>query len=292
MLRAFASCALSTFILLTSLSFLPFAASADIVTIGNATPKSDWNRASAAVRVFDSSQAPPFRTLAIDESAGPTASVSGVSSAADGLVTASSSVDAYHFTGGVTTASAAEGVYVSAQLRDQIYVEADFDEDSILEFEFTLDYSANISDPGFSEFQFTLFALGTDDSFLFLDDASSVDFGLGSGPYDVTTSRTFNVSTAMSGADDVLISSGTYVPLQFTLTGIVDGTGTLNYLDSFELTGFNVLDGNGDPLGAVTSSAQDPANQFLNTNPIPEPITATILMPFALTVLFRRRRIR
>ena len=270
--------------LLISSLFVSFA-SADTIVIGNADPLLDWNRAQAAVRVYDAAFQPPFRTLGLDETSGPMAGVSGIASGPDGLLSASSFVNGYSLSGAVSTSAAPEGIYVAAQLRDQVFVDAEFDEDSVLEFEFTLDYGANVANPGFAEFQFTLFALDQSSSFLFLDNASSVDFGLGDGPYDISTNRTFTVSTALSGVDEVLISSGTYVPLQFTLTGVLNGTGSLDYLNTMELTGFSVLDENGQTLNAYTSSAQDPSNPFLNTDPVPEPsgiLVLTSLLPLAM----------
>ena len=277
----------ASLLFITSFNSIVFA---DTIVIGNTNPLNDWNRAQAAVRVYDATQSPPFRTLGLDESSGSTAGLSGIVSGPDGLLSASSFVNGYGLSGAVSTSAAPEGIYVASQLRDQIFVDADFNEDSVLEFEFTLDYGANVADPGFAEFQFTLFALDPSSSFLFLDNASSVDFGLGDGPYEFESSRTFTVTTAMSGLDEVLITSGSYVPLQFTLTGVLNGTGSLDYLNTLELTGFSVLDGNGQALSAYTSSAQDPSNPFLNTNPVPEPSGLSILIPlFGIALRIRRR---
>ena len=168
---------------------------------------------------------------------GPAASVADVSSVLDGLVSASAEVDAYNLTGYVETDNAPNGVSAAAQLRDQIYVEADLGADTVLEFEFALDYSTDVEVGGFAEFQFSLLSQQPDATFVFFD-PPAVDFGLGSGPYTVETGRTFTVSTALAGADEVLISSGTYVPLQFTLIGTIDGTGSLDF---FEYTGVGRL---------------------------------------------------
>ena len=256
-----------TSVILT-LSFLTSVAAADVVQIGNEVARTDWNRSLAAVRVYDPSIS-DFRMIDSAESTGPMVSIDGVTSAPDGLLSASSFVDGYDLSGGITTFAAPQEFRVTTQLRDQIYVEAEMDADSILEFEFSIDYAATIS--GYADFQFTLFSKTPADSFLLLDDVRSVDFELVDGE-SIDTSRNFTLSTAMAEfTDDVRITSGTYVPLQFSLTGIVQGSTNLDYLNTLELTGFNVLDANGDPLDAVTSSAQAPANSLLNTNPVPEP---------------------
>ena len=259
--------------------FYAIGLQAETITIGNALPLEDWNRAAARVWVYDITQFPPvpFRFLDEELTSGPDASVIDVVAPADGLLSAAAVVAGYNLSGLVETEEAAEGISAAAQIRDQIYVEADFDTDSVLEFEFSLDYFAGIDFEGFAEFQFTLVTQEPDGTFV-IHDAPVVDFGLGDGPLFLDTSRTFTVSTAMAGPDDVLITSGTYVPIQLTLVGTVDGTGYLDFLNTLELTDFAVKDEEGNLLGATTASQIDPANPVVNSNPIPEPATMMLLV--------------